>query len=574
MIVPGTSPNYGPAVPFSAELHTQKYRLDGESFEQAMTRVARALQDNDTHGNVFRDILLNMRFMPAGRIQTAMGSPKNVTPYNCFVLPVEDSFVEGDNSIMDTALKAAATMRMGGGVGYDFSKLRPRGAYIHKLQSRSSGPMSFMEIFDAVCKCVASSGHRRGAQMGIMRCDHPDIFDFVRAKTENEKRLSGFNLSVAVTDEFMRAVMTNSNFNLRFGGEVYSTIRAWDLWDEIMRATWDWAEPGVIFIDRVNEMNNLWYCETLRATNPCQEQPLPDFGACLLGSFNLVKYLYVDKNGARQFDWLRFMKDIPPVVRAMDNVIDRAIYPLEAQRQEALSKRRMGLGICGLANAAEAMGHVYGSPDFIKFTEMVMEVMVDSVYAASSELAKEKGSFPLYDKEKYLAGKFIQSLNSDVREEIAEQGIRNSHLISIAPTGTISMCADNISSGIEPVFDYEFDRTVIEFDGPRKETVQDYGLREFGVRGKRAGDVSVKEHIDVLVAAQKYVDSSISKTCNVGANVSYDEFKGIYMDAWQRGAKGCATFRVNGKRRGVLEQKEEPAAACRIDPNTGKRDCD
>lgn len=563
--------HYGPAVPFCEELHAQKYRSEGESFRESVCRIASSLKDNDEHFQHLKAILLDMRFMPAGRIQTAIGSTKNVTPYNCYVLPIEDSFVDGDNSIMQAASYAAQTMRMGGGVGYDFSRLRPRGALIKKLQSQSSGPISFMEIFDAVCRCVASSGHRRGAQMGILRVDHPSIEEFIHAKN-NQTKLTGFNISVAVTDEFMAAVLSGKSFPLRFKGEIYRFVDAQALWESIMRSTWDWAEPGVIFIDQVNRMNNLYYCETLKACNPCGEQPLPDFGACLLGSFNLVKYLKRDLyNGNRYgMDYSQLKLDIPHIVRAMDNVIDCAIYPLVQQEKEAKLKRRMGLGITGLANAAEAIGYVYGSSEFLSFTESVLKFLANECYRASSTLAVEKGVFPAFNSKKYCNGNFVQMLDADVQESIAKQGLRNSHLTSLAPTGTISLCADNVSSVVEPVFDYEFDRTVMEFNGPRKETVQDYGVRVFGVYGKRCVDVTAREHVDVLVTAQKYVDSAVSKTCNVSSSMPWDDFKNIYMDAWQRGAKGCSTFNSDGKRAGVLESKN--LSSCDI--VNGKRSCE
>ena len=562
----------GPTVPFCEELHAQKYRSEGETFRDAMSRVASALKDSDEHFHVFRDILLDMRFMPAGRIQASMGSIRVITPYNCFVSPtIVDSFVDGENSIMDTALKAAATMRMGGGIGYDFSTLRPKGAMIKKLQSRSSGPISFMEIYDAVCRCTASSGHRRGAQMGVLRVDHPDVEEFIHAKN-NQTKLTGFNISLAVTDEFMAAASTGKAFPLRFGEEIYRFVDAAELWELIMRSTWDWAEPGVIFIDQINRMNNLYYCEKIAATNPCGEQPLPPFGACLLGSFNLVKYISKHSDGAFSFDIDRLTADIPAIVRAMDNVVDRAIYPLPEQKAEALSKRRMGLGVTGLANTAEVLGYVYGSDKFIKFETEVLKIITNECYRASALLAAEKGGFPLFNAKKYKLGQFVKTLDKDVQALIIKNGIRNSHLTSIAPTGTISLCADNVSSGIEPVFEYEFDRTVIEFDGPRKETVCDYGVVNFGVRGRRCSDVTAKEHVDVLVAAQICVDSAVSKTCNVSTDMPWEAFKNIYFDSWQRGAKGCATFRLGGKRSGMLEIKED-APSCTVDPVSGKRDC-
>lgn len=606
---------HGPQVPYSQELHSQKYRGSGESFREAMNRIAAALKDDDQHFADFRDALLGMRFLPAGRIQSAMGSTRQVTPYNCYVSgTINDSFVDGEGSIMVRAAEAAATMRMGGGIGYDFSTLRPRGDLIRKLQSHSSGPISFMHIFDAICKCVASSGHRRGAQMGVMRVDHPDIEEFIHAKQPGKDvqplwdlvaelpegaqkqqlimslqqtlKLTGFNVSVAITDKFMECVASGEPFPLTFEGRTYREVDARALWDAIMRGTWDWAEPGVLFIDAINRMNNLWYCETIAATNPCGEQPLPPYGACLLGSFNLVKYIFKDGAGRYAFDWDQYREDIPQVVRAMDNVVDRAIYPLPQQKQEAKDKRRMGLGITGLANAAEALGHEYGSPAFLAFEAEVLDTLRDESYLASAHIAKVKGSFPKFDKDKYLQGQFIKTLREDVRDAIAKYGIRNSHLTSIAPTGTISLCADNVSSGIEPVFAYSFDRTVIEFSGPRVETVEDYGARVFGVRGKACSRVTVQEHVAALTVAAQRVDSAVSKTCNVPSDISWEDFKNVYVSAWEGGAKGCTTFRLGGKRSGILvvkddggepeadAQAEEPASQCRIDPATGRRECE
>jgi ribonucleoside-diphosphate reductase alpha chain len=562
----------GPTVPFCEEVHSQKYRSEGESFREAINRVASALQDDDEHFHKIQEIMLDMRFMPGGRIQTAMGSTKNVTPYSCFVIPIEDSFVDGSNSIMNAATNAATTMRMGGGVGYDFSSLRPRGSLIKKLQSLSSGPISFMHIYDAVCRATASSGHRRGAQMSVLRVDHPDIEEFIHAKN-NQDKLTGFNTSIAITDEFMAAVISGKKFALRFGGEVYRFVDAFELWENIMRSTWDWAEPGVLFIDQINRMNNLWYIENLVACNPCSEQPLPPFGACLLGSFNLVKYLVKDKmDGRWKFDYARFGRDISPIVRMMDNVVDRAIYPMDAQYREAISKRRMGLGITGLANAGEALGYTYGSAEFVQFENTVLQELTECAYRASVNRAIEKGPFPLFDKEKYCAGNFIKSLSIETRAAIYEHGIRNSHLTSIAPTGTISFCADNVSSGIEPVFAYEFDRSVIEFGGVRTEKIQDYGVKFLGVHGKRSMDITAAEHINVLATAQRWSDSSVSKTVNMTGAMPWEDFKGIYLEAWKRGAKGCATFNSDGKRAGMLVAKEDQAVSCTIGPD-GKKDC-
>ena len=569
----------GPSMGLSQEIDQMKYRQEGESFDEKIKRIAVALMDSSEHQMELEDILGNLRFLPAGRVQNAMGSKRITTAYNCFVSgTVEDSM----GSIMEKASEAAETMRRGGGIGYDFSRIRPRGDLIKSLDSQSSGPVSFMGIFDAVCQTIASSGHRRGAQMGVLRVDHPDIREFIRAKRNSDK-LTGFNVSVGITDEFMDALTSeDSSFELSFGHEYHDTVCAKELWEEIMESTWDWAEPGVLFIDRMNEMNNLYYCETIAATNPCGEQPLPPYGACLLGSFNLTKYV------GEKFDFTQFKNDIPHVVRAMDNVVDRTIYPLKEQEDEAKNKRRMGLGVTGLANAGELLGFPYGSDSFLKWAEKVFACLRDNTYKASALLAKEKGAFPLYRKE-YLKSNFIRTLPASVKKEIREHGIRNSHLTSIAPTGTISLVADNVSGGIEPVFSHSYERTITTFDGPRQEQVEDYAYSR-GVAGRKADDISVLDHLEVLALAQNYVDSACSKTCNVGDNVSYEEFKEVYIKGWQMGCKGVTTFRMSGKRYGILQTVEEEKAptgaiegtgeasgeeaqACFFDPLTGQREC-
>lgn len=618
--------SYGPSLPFSDELHQSKYRQEGEDFREAMNRVSNALKDDDEHFRKLRDPLLNMRFMPAGRIQAAMGAIKSVTPYNCYVSgTIEDSYVHGEGSIMHRSLQAAATMRMGGGIGYNFGTLRPRKDLIKGLGSQSSGPISFMEIFDAVCRCTSSSGHRRGAQMGVMPIWHPDILEFIHAKQPDGEmralwrmieampegperqaawwalqktlKLTGFNVSIAVTDEFMEAKAAGKPFQLKFGGKVYNEVDPNELWETVMRSTWDWAEPGVLFIDTINRMNNLYYCETIAATNPCGEQPLPPFGACLLGSFNLTRYIVprtsLVSSRRWDFDWDLFKADIPHVVRALDNVVDRARYPLPEQEQEAKNKRRMGLGVTGLANAGEALGYAYGSEGFLLFEKEVLTILRDEAYLASSLLAAEKGSFPLYDAEKYLAGEFIQTLPNHVQWSIRKNGIRNSHLLSIAPTGTISLAADNVSSSIEPVFSYGMERTVMEMSGPRVEVIDDYGVRTFGVKGKRSAEVTVQEHMDVLAVAAQYVDSACSKTINCDGRMPWSDFKGIYQQAWERGIKGVTTYNADGKRSGVIvsvddDKSSEPeapelpfgdqqpitATACEFDPATGRRSCE
>lgn len=609
----------GPTLVVSDQTHYDKYRGENETFRDAIVRMCNGMSSNNAHFYRLKSILGDMSFLPAGRIQAAVGSLKKVTAGNCYVSPTIDDSMEG---IMRAAEYCALTLRQGGGWGGDFSTIRPSGDMIVSLGSQASGPVSFMGIFNAVCETIKSAGHRRGAMMGVLRCDHPDILNFIRCKrapmqtqvlwdtAEAETdpvrrmemlnalqatlRLTNFNVSVAVTDEFMQAVKDDTDFHLRYNGKVYSTVRANDLWSEIMRGTWDWAEPGILFIDRINTMNNLWYCEQLAATNPCGEQPLPPFGVCMLGSFNLVKYV-VRRSDKLTFDFEAFKADIPPIVEGMDNIFDTATYPLPEQRIEQMNKRRMGLGVTGVANAIEALGCPYGSPDFLEIFEKIMTVLRDTAYSTSSDLAVQKGSFPLFDRDKYMEGGFIETLPEDVQNRIHEQGIRNSHLLSVAPTGTISVTADNISSGIEPVFAYEYERKMYTPSGLQTFIMQDYGVARFGVKGKTAADCSIDDHLNVLDIASRYVDSSCSKTSNIGPEIEFGEFKNVYMRAWEMGLKGFTTFRPDGKRMGILKApaKEKPKVvveddsllgdllnnpvtngACVYDPETGIRTCD
>lgn len=820
-----TEIEYGPKTPLAIELDEMKYRLKGETFKESRTRVANALKDSDEHYHDFRDSLLGQYFLPGGRVLSAVGAPREVTPFNCFVsMTIEDSM----DSIMDAAKYAATTMRLGGGIGYDFSNIRPRGTNIVTLDSRASGPVSFMGIFDAICKTISSAGHRRGAQMGCLRVDHPDIEEFISCKSDNTT-LTQFNLSVLVTDEFMKAVDNNSMFQLRFEGRVYKQVRARYLWEKIMRQTWDYAEPGVIFVDRINRKNNLWYCETIAATNPCLhpdslietihgrvkikditeptmvytmmedgslgikkasaswvskknantlkvkirsgkevvctpdhkiyvsgkgwveardlkvgdklvqlcrarrgaaysgvklstednrayqmehrliaaavygklsdsddvhhidgntynncidnfevidhsehatltryecdndhmvngynetygrncfispewsmrgrksivpmpeelrsnmrnqnsscvvsisdgpvtdvydltvedthnfisdfivvhncgEQPLAPHAACLLGSMNLTKFVKVNDDGKRYFDYEDFKRRIPAIVRAMDNINDIAIYPLPEQKESAQSKRRMGLGVTGLANAGEVIGLRYGSDEFMLWAREVFTIYRDECYRQSIQLAKEKGPFPLFDAELYLQSEFAQTLPDDIRSDIARYGIRNSHLLSIAPTGTISNVADNVSSGIEPPFSLYYDRVVQTFDGPKTERVSDYAYRVWGVEGVTALEIDVQAHVDVLCLASEFVDSACSKTINVGDDVTWEQFQAVYVSAYEGGASGCTTFRADGKRAGILtaaasEDVAEPAegGSCVYDPVTGIKSCE
>lgn len=571
----------------SEYVYRTKYLQRGETFEEGMARIAAKLADTEHHRREFLDILMDQRFLPAGRIQAAVGARRDTTPYNCYVSGIlQDS---SDSIVRQGVWNAYQTMRMGGGIGYDFSRLRPNGARIKSLDSVSSGPVGngnysrgFMDIFDAVCSTVQSAGHRRGAQMGVMRVDHPDIMHFIRAKRE-PGRLTNFNVSVGVTNAFMEAVKNDNKFDLKWGGEVYEKVNAVALWDEIMRSTWDHAEPGVLFLDTINLKNNLWDREKIEATNPCGEQPLPPNGACLLGSLNLVKY--VDDRGI--FKYEKFKHDIVHVVNAMDNVIDVALYPLEAQKTEALNKRRMGIGVTGLADAMAMMGQDrYGSTPWLGIVEDILMTLRDTAYWASVERAQRKGSFPLFEAERYINRQwpgrhsFANGLPEELRNAIAKHGIRNSHLLSIAPTGTISLAAGNVSSGIEPHYTRGvYQRNILHEDGSKGSyNIMGYAEWKHGVSSDTSDEVTLDRHVDVLALATKYVDSAVSKTCNVGPDVSFNQFKDVYMKAYDLGCKGITTFRppeYGGKREGIMKKAPvvETGAACYFDEQ-GNRTCD
>lgn len=572
-----------PKTAFAEYIHAEKHRLPGETFEAAMKRISNFLGGDPGECDLLFQALLEQRILPAGRIQRGAGTNDKVTMVNCFVSgTIEDNFTDVDG-IMQRAMEAAKVGRAGGGIGYDFSTLRPAGAVVHGIGGVSSGPMGFLPIFDSICAATSSAGNRRGAQMAVLRVDHPDIEAFVTAKSDNTT-LTNFNLSVAVTDKFMDAVKSDSPFELVFGGKVYETIKARTLWQLIMRQTWDYAEPGVLFIDRINQQNNLSYCETIATTNPCAEQVLPPFGSCVLGSINLVKYI-----GNGRFNYATFVQDVRLAVRMLDRVVTKSLYPIHEQQVEGFNKRRIGLGITGLANALELVGLRYGSIAFIEQTTSIMRTLRNTAYRASIELAQELGSFPLFDQDNYLASPFIKTLPPDIRMDIRTHGIRNSHLLSIAPTGTISIGADNVSSGIEPVFAHEYERKVRTPTGFDTYTIKDYAWGLHGVKCKTTEETSVQEHLAVLLACQGFVDSACSKTCNVGSHVTFEEFQDIYMMAYVGGAKGCTTFRSAGKRFGVLVAKHESinvkpkkakkkaaiqeGTACAIDPVSGHRSC-
>jgi len=557
--------------PISAQIWDAKYRLKDETgapldqtIEDMWRRVARALAGAEREPGKweapFYEALQDFRFIPAGRILSGAGTERRVTLFNCFVMgDIEDDL----GQIFSHLREAALTMQQGGGIGYDFSSLRPKGALVRGVGADASGPLSFMDVWDSMCRTIMSAGARRGAMMAVMRCDHPDIEAFIAAKRE-PGRLRNFNLSVLVTDDFMKAVEADAAWDLVFDGQVYRTLRARDLWDRITRATYDYAEPGVIFIDRINTRNNLYYCETIHATNPCGEQPLPPYGACLLGSINLARLVREPFSAEARIDEAELGELVATAIRMMDNTIDASGFPLEQQRQEADAKRRIGLGMTGLADALMMCGLRYGTVEAAAQAGAWAKQVERAAYLASAKLAAEKGAFPLYDRAKYLAGETVRGLDEDVRDAISQHGIRNALLTSIAPTGTISLVADNVSSGVEPVFALAYTRKVLQRDGTRREEeVTDYALRlwraKFGAETAlpeyfvTAQDLTPAEHVRMQAAVQRHVDSAISKTVNVPEDISFEAFQEVYLDAYRSGCKGCTTYRPNDVTGSVLE---------------------
>ncbi|MBI1260541.1 MAG: adenosylcobalamin-dependent ribonucleoside-diphosphate reductase [Rhizobiales bacterium] len=541
--------------------------------EDSWTRVATALaeaekpEDRAAWQARFYDAMAGFRFLPAGRILAGSGTGRDVTLFNCFVMGEIPDTMAG---IFDNLKEAALTMQQGGGIGYDFSTLRPKGARVVGVGADASGPLSFMDVWDAMCKTIMSAGSRRGAMMATMACDHPDIEDFIDAKRE-PGRLTMFNLSVLVSDALMAAVKADADWPLVFKGKTYRTIRARDLWDKIISATYAYAEPGVIFIDRINARNNLRYVETIHATNPCGEQPLPPYGACLLGSINLAALVHDPFESNARIDETELAELVATAVRAMDNVVDVSRFPLEEQAHEARAKRRIGLGVTGLADALLMCRSRYGAPESLTLINRWMKAFSRAAYLASVEIAKEKGPFPLFDRDAYMQGETIATLDEDVREAIAKHGIRNALVTSIAPTGTISLFAGNVSSGIEPVFAYSYTRKVLMPDGTRREErVVDYAVaafyKKFGEDATlpdyfvNAQTLSPSEHLAVQAVVQDHIDSSISKTINVPEDISFDAFKDIYSRAYEMGLKGCTTYRPSDVRGSVLTSDDAPKA--------------
>ena len=579
------SPSSLPVI--SQQIWDMKYRLkgaDGAPRERTLAdtwaRVARAVARAEPKATRrqwaerFAEAMADFAFLPAGRILAGAGTRRQVTLFNCFVLGRIDDDL---SAIFENVKEAALTMQQGGGIGHDFSSLRPRGALVKSIGADASGPVSFMEVWDAMCRTIMSAGARRGAMMATLRCDHPDIEAFIDAKADPQ-RLRNFNLSVLVTDAFIKAVTDGDPWDLVFADKVYRTVEARALWDRMMRATYEYAEPGVVFIDRINAENNLAYCEEISATNPCGEQPLPAYGACLLGSVNLARLIERPFTPQAQLDPARLESLVRLGVRFLDDVIDVSNYPLAAQRRQAIAKRRVGLGVTGLADALIMCGVRYGTAAATRLVEAWMAAVKVAAYAASAELAREKGPFPLYDAERFLAAPNVQKLPPDVRLAIAQHGVRNGLLTSIAPTGTISLLAGNVSSGIEPVFDFRHERRVLQRDGSsRTEMVEDYAhalYREtFGPSAPltdafvTAEELTPRAHLEMQAALQRHIDSSISKTINCPPDLDFEAFKNVYLEAYGLGLKGCTTYRPNAVTGAVLSR---PSAQGTSPPTPGR----
>ncbi|HET9429329.1 MAG TPA: adenosylcobalamin-dependent ribonucleoside-diphosphate reductase, partial [Allosphingosinicella sp.] len=561
------------------EIWTAKYRFlpasggGDDSFDATARRVAMAVAEAEKAElrpewqARFEEALTDFRFIPAGRILAGAGTERAVTLFNCFVMGTVPDSLDG---IFDHLREAALTMQQGGGVGMDFSTIRPRGAEVKGVGADASGPLTFMDCWDSMCRTVHSAGQRRGAMMGCLSIDHPDIEDFIDAKRDSN-RFRNFNLSVLVTDAFVEALGTDSEWPLSFGGKLFRTVRARDLWDRLMHATYDCAEPGVIFVDRVNQANNLAYCETISASNPCGEQMLPPYGACLLGSINLARLVDRPFQAEAALDEDALAELTRTAIRLLDNVIDISRYPLPQQEAEAKSKRRLGLGVTGLADALLFCGTAYGSGPAVALTRRWLEVIRREAYRASADLAREKGPFPLYDPA-ILDRPNLLALDEETRALIAEHGLRNGCLTSIAPTGTTSLLAGNVSSGIEPVFAYSYTRKIREADGStREEAVEDYAMQVWRrLKGDlpppeelfvSAQTLSPSDHLSMQAAAQAFIDSSISKTVNCPEDIAFEAFADIYVEGYHLGCKGLTTYRPNDVTGSVLQVAEKPKAS-------------
>ncbi len=588
--------------PISLDVLKEKYLKAGEtSAEDLFRRVAKALasvekpEEREKYEALF---LANMHAgaIGAGRIMSAAGTDIQATLINCFVQPVGDCIQgvddEGFPGIYEALREAAETMRRGGGVGYDFSRIRPRGAEVKGTHSMASGPCSYINVFDQSCSTVESAGARRGAQMGVLRIDHPDVHDFITAK-RTPGRWNNFNVSVGVSDAFIQAVVDDQPWELvhkaRPGATVmeqgayqradglwvYQSLPARELWDTIMKSTYDFAEPGILFLDHINQDNNLRYCEQIAATNPCGEQPLPSYGCCDLGPIILTRFVRnpFGFDGVASFDFESFAKSVALQVRALDNVLDVTFWPLPQQDAEAKAKRRIGVGFTGMGNTLAMLCLRYDSAEGRAMAARIAEYMRDSAYGASVELAREKGAFPQFNADGYLAdGTFASRLPAALKKQIRQHGIRNSHLLSIAPTGTVSLAfADNASNGIEPPFSWMYKRKKREADGSMAEyAVEDHSWRLYRELGGdvsnlpeyfvSALEMSAQDHIAMMETVQPFVDTAISKTVNIPADYPYDDFKGLYLQAWRARLKGLATYRPNNILGSVLEVHAAPEA--------------
>lgn len=563
--------------PISKKIWSNKYCYNAgcikeSGIEETWRRVACAIAKSEPEPSKssfwtdrFLGLLQDFRFLPGGRILAGAGTDKQVTLFNCFVMGRIDDSIGG---IFDALRQGAITMQQGGGVGYDFSSLRPKGFPTQRVGATASGPVSFMRIWDTMCETLLSTGARRGAMMATLRCDHPDIEDFITAKQEAHA-LRHFNLSVLISDAFMQAVRDNQSWPLVFPleqGQYNKSVRKVDavkLWQKIIRATYDYAEPGVLFSDHINNNNNLYYREHISCTNPCGEIPLPPYGACDLGSINLTSFVSKPFTSSTSLDFDGLENTVKVAVRFLDNVIDLSHYPLPEQKEQAQGSRRIGLGITGLADTFAMFGVRYGDPSSMKLATRIISTICHTAYRTSIDLARERGVFPYYEKDAFLESRFVQSLPTEIQEDITTYGIRNSHLIAIAPTGTISLLANNISSGIEPVFDFIQRRRILQEDNSYLEhTLEDYAYRLWK---QQYGDmklpayfvnsyqVTPEEHVDMQAALQPYVDNAISKTINIPHDYPYEKYRLLYEQAYNLGLKGFTAFRSNPVSKSILQ---------------------
>ncbi len=574
--------------------------MHDQTIEDTWRRVAGAVAGVEAHyqehwAELFYHILEGFRFLPGGRILAGAGTQHDVTLFNCFVMGLIDDSMDG---IFDALKEGALTMQQGGGVGYDFSTLRPQGTQARRVGGIASGPVSFMRIWDSTCGTLLSTGARRGAMMATLRCDHPDIEAFIESK-KDPNALRHFNLSVLITDDFMQALKHDADWPLVFplqhlheeagGGQmvvrrvwsgsaeeqdcrVLKVVKARALWQKIMQANYNYAEPGVLFIDRINQQNNLAYREQISATNPCGEIPLPPYGACNLGSINLTRYVQQAFSPEAKLDLQAIAKTVEIAVRFLDNVIDLSHFPIEAQRRQALASRRIGLGITGLADTLIMLGVRYGDADSYQQAGQIMQAICHAAYRSSIALAQEKGTFPLFEKEAYCQQPFIQSLPADIQAGIAAFGIRNSHLTAIAPTGTISLLANNISSGLEPVYHFDYQRKILQMDG----SYQTYSLTDYALRAWQqlfaeqplphyfveTNRLLPQTHLEMQAAIQPFVDNAISKTINVPEYFAFNQFESLFQQAYDMGLKGCTTFRPNPVTGAILTPEADKSRHC------------